>query len=470
MRIRAVRKKSDLRNAQQRTVTRLYEEPVTQAVIGMGGGKTGAALTAFRELKDDGHADDMFVLAPKRVAQLVWPAEPRHWEHLCSLKVVLVAGTQAQRLAALRTPADIYAVGIDNAQWFVEWLETQKPARFARSVLCIDELSRLKNPRSKRARALFGYLNKNENAFLSIWGLTGTPRPNGLEDQFSPLKVLTRGKLWGKSFDTWRQKFFYPLDYMQRKWAVRPESEPQLIADINSVSITIPISEMPDLPPLNAGPEFIEWVDMPRDVQPIYDKMLRHLVAELKAKGKLVTAANMAVASGKLEQLIQGFLYEDEAHNVTRFHDEKMDALLELIEQANGEPVAVAYQFIEDLQRLQQEFPGLPYFGSGTTDKQAEAYERAWNRRELPVLALHPASAGHGLNLQMGGSLLVHYGFGWSAEYYDQLIKRFHRPGMTAPFWSRPILMRRTIDELKWDRVTGKIDDQALFQRLINEV
>lgn len=465
-----MRSKSDLRAAQQRTVTRFFEEPVTQAVIGMGGGKTAAALTAFEELKAENFADDMFVLAPKRVAQLVWPAEPRHWLHLCGLKVVLVAGTAAQRLAALRTPADIYAVGLDNTQWFVDWLESQHPARFERSVLCIDELSRLKNPRSKRARALFGYLNKNPKAFLAAWGLTGTPRPNGLIDQFNPLKVLTRGKLWGKSFNDWRKKNFYPTDYMQRNWAVREEREPTLMAGINSVSVTIPLSEMPDLPPLNAGPEFIEWVDMPRDVKPVYDRMYRHLVAELKAKGKVVTAANMAVASGKLEQLIQGFLYEDDDRNVTRFHDEKMDALLELIEQANGEPVAIAYQFVEDLARLQAEFPGIPYFGSGTTDKQAEAHERAWNRKELPLLAMHPASAGHGLNLQQGGSLLVHYGFGWSAEYYDQLIKRFHRPGMTGAFFSRPILMRGTIDEMKWDRVTGKIDDQALFQKLLNEV
>lgn len=462
-----MRKKSDLRGAQQRTATRLYEHPDTQAVIGMGGGKTAAALTAFVELKEDGYAREMFVLAPKRVVQLVWPAEPRLWEHLCHLKVIHVTGTAAQRLALLKKPADIYCIGVDNTQWFVEWIKTQRAERMAKAVLCIDESSRFKNPRSKRGKALWPVAGQ----FLSRWLLTGTPRPNGYEDQFMPMKIMTGGRLWGKSFDQWRKRHFYSTDWQGHNWVVQPASVPELVTDINSVSITIALEDMPELPSLNDGPEFIEWVDMPIEIKPVYDKMKRHLVAELKKKSKLVAAANMAVASGKLEQIAQGFLYEElGSHEATRLHDAKMEALLEMIEASGGEPVMVAYTFVEDLVRLQAEFPKLPFYGSGTTDKQAVAHEAAWNDRQIPVLAVHPASVGHGLNLQHGGANLFWYGMTWSAELYDQLLKRIHRPGQTRPCFSRPILMRGTVDELKYDRVRNKISDQAAFQRFINEV
>jgi hypothetical protein len=468
-----MRSKTDLRAAQQRTITKLYEDPAVQAILGMGAGKTASALTAFAELKADGFAQDMFVLAPKRVSQLVWPAEPRLWEHLAKLKVVFVGGTAAQRAQALRTPADIYAIGIDNTQWFIDWALTQKPARLSRSVLCIDESSRFKNPRGKRGKALFSYLYRNPQAFMAIWELTGTPRPNGYEDQFMPLKLATRGKLWGKSFDRWREANFYPTDYMGYSWRVQPEKERGLIEAINTVSITIPLSEMPDVPELNDGPDFIEWVEMPHDVRVTYDTMKKHLVAELQKKGETVAAANMAVASGKLSQLAQGFLYENELQpdrGVERFHDVKMERLLELLETLDGEPALIAYDFQADLKRLQQEFPGIPYLGAGVSDKAAIEFERGWNDGRFPVAAVHPASAGHGLNLQHGGAQLFWYGMTWSAELYDQLLKRLHRPGQHRPVFSRPILMRDTVDELKYERVRNKMSAQAAFQRLLKEV
>jgi len=461
-----MRAKSDLRAAQQRTITRLYEEPATQAVLGMGAGKTASALTAFAELKADGFAQDMFVLAPKRVSQLVWPAEPRLWEHLQNLKVIFVGGTAAQRLAALKTPADIYAIGIDNTQWFIDWALTQKPARLSRSVLCIDESSRFKNPRGKRGKALFSYLYRNPQAFMAIWELTGTPRPNGYEDQFMPLKLATRGKLWGKSFDRWREANFYPTDYQGYNWALQPEKEKQIIADINTVSITIPLSDMPEVPELNDGPEFIEWVDMPKAVKPVYDTMKRHLVAEMK-KGT-IAAANMAVASGKLEQIAQGFLY-GEGDTVEHIHDAKMEVLVEMDQDIN-EPKIITYWFDEDLERLKKQFGNCPAFGKYTSDKQAAEYEAAWNRREIDRMFAQWASLSHGLNLQDGGNYFLHYCLTWSAELYDQLLKRLHRPGQHQPVFSRPILMRDTVDELKYERVRNKMSAQAAFQRLLKEV
>lgn len=502
-----MRKKSDLRDAQQRTVTALYEgvwyDPPfsgAQVVLPMGGGKTATALTAFTELRDDGHADRMYVLAPKRVANLVWPAEPKLWAHLAGLRVVRVSGTAQQRLDALNSRADVYAIGVDNAQWFVDvWLAKKAPEFFRRTILTIDELSRFKNPRGKRLKALFPHVGR----FLAVWGLTGTPRPNGYEDQFGPMKLVTAGKLWGRSFDRWRQANMYPTDYNQYNWEVMPERVPAIIADINKASITIPLSEMPDLPPLNDGPGFIEWLDMPDDLIQRYKVMQRHLVSELKKKGKSIAAANMAVASGKLCQIMQGFLYAGDAYgfdftpgteppseffrssayskaprrggvqDYERFHDAKMERLLEMIEEAGGEPVVIAYDFQADLDRLREEWPDLPYFGK--SDAADFEIEQLWNQGKLPRVGVHPASAGHGLNLQHGGSQLFWYGMTWSAELYDQLLKRFHRPGQTSSVWSRPILWRApgvltTVDELKYDRVRNKMADQALFQKLIKEV
>lgn len=458
-----MRRKTDLRAAQVRTVTRLYEHDETQAILPMGGGKTAAALTAFDEMKRDGVAKEMFVLAPKRVAMLVWPAEPLEWEHLRYLKVVVVHGAEHKRLQLLREPADIYCIGVDLTQWFVEWLKQQPIGRLNNAVLCIDELSRFKNPRGKRAKALFPLVKH----FVARWGLTGTPRPNGYEDQFMPLKLLTDGRLWGRSFDRWQRENMYPLDFNQYKWAVLPERLPAIMEGINKVSITIGPEDMPDVPELNDGPEFISWVDMPYDVEQTYKEMEKHLIAEVR-KGT-ITAANMAVASGKLAQIAQGFLYINASKDeYERLHDVKMERLHELIEEAGGEQVIIAYDFRPDLWRLQEEFPGLPYMGK--SDEDDRLFERAWNDGSMPIGALHPASAGHGLNLQHGGRQVFWYGFGWSGELYDQLLKRFHRPGQKLPVFSRPILMRGTVDEIKYSRVRDKITAQEAFRRLIKEV
>lgn len=481
-----MRKKTDLRSAQQRTITALYEgvwaDPASdftgaQVVLPMGGGKTATALSTFVELRDDGYADKMIVLAPKRVANLVWPDEPRLWEHLHRLRVVRVAGTAQQRLAALQQPADIYTIGVDNTQWLVDtYLGRKAPDFFRRTILCIDELSRFKNPRGKRAKALFPHIGR----FLAVWGLTGTPRPNGYEDQFMPMKLVTQGKLWGRSYDRWQRAHFYPTDYMQYNWELLPEHEKLLVADINKATITIPLSEMPDLPPLNDGPEFIEWVDLDRDTVDRYKFMQRHLIAELRKQGKTIAAANMAVASGKLCQILQGFLYAGgelgdvprRKQDYERFHDLKMERLLDMMEEADGEQVVVVYDFQADLDRLREEWPDLQWFGQ--SDAKDVEISRAWNAGDLPRIAVHPASAGHGLNLQFGGTQVFWYGMTWSAELYDQLLKRFHRPGQVRPVWSRPILARApgltTVDEMKYDRVVGKMADQAVFQQFLKEV
>lgn len=456
-----MRSKADLYSHQQRTVTRLYEHDATQAIIPMGGGKTAASLTAFRELQEAGEVRKGIIMAPKRVAQLVWPKEIHHWDHLADLRVSLVSGTPKQRIDALGRDADLYVIGIDNAQWMVELVKGIDPADPLFDLLCIDELSRFKNPASKRGRAL----QKIVERWDIKWGLTGTPRPNGIMDQFLPLSLLTNGELWGKSFYQWRRKNFYPTDWNQYNWEVLPNKEPDLIRDINSVSVTIGLDDMPDLPELKEDEP--HWVELPGKVRDLYKRMERDLIAELKSGD--ITAANMAVATGKLSQIVQGFLY-DEDGGAEPIHELKLEALDDIAGGINGSPLLIGYEFLEDLARIKRLFPSIPHLGRGTTDAQAEEYEAAWNRGELPFLALHPASAGHGLNLQHGGAHLAWYGLPWSAELYDQTVKRFHRPGQTRRCFSIPIMARGTVDELKFERVRNKITEQEAFRLLIDRV
>lgn len=461
-----MRKKSDLRGYQQRCVTHFYENDAVQAIVGMGGGKTVAALTAARELIDDGVIRCMLLLAPKRVAQLVWPREPGQWEHLADTKVKLIAGSPAARERALLAgDAEVYLVGIDNTQWLVDVLKKVPHEHPLFDLLCIDELSRFKNPRGKRAKALRTIIKR----FKTRWGLTGTPRPNGFEDQYAPMKLISADKAWpdDRNFDRWRVRRFMPEDHNGYTWSLRPEWTHEVLTEIQKYSFTVADADMPDLPPMQP---LFHWVELPPDAREAYDDMKRQLVAELQVGD--VVAINAAVASGKLAQAAQGFMYDTVADMrlVCQLHTEKTDELAEIMEQIGDEACLITYEFQEDLATLREMIPGLAWLGHGTSDKQAAAHEAGWNDGRLKQLALHPASAGHGLNLQLGGRRMIIYGMPWSSELYDQMIKRFWRPGQERHCFVHHILARDTVDEVKYDRVIGKMSAQDAFRKHIKEI
>jgi hypothetical protein len=471
--------KSDLRPYQQRTVTAFYERAEVQAVLPMGAGKTAAALTAIAELIDDGEIRCALVLAPKRVAQLVWPNEAKQWEHLKGLRVQLVSGGPAQRMLLLNQPADVFVIGVDNTQWLVDDV-LKHPASDHPFFDClvIDELSRFKNPRSKRAKALM----KVRKHFKNMWGLTGTPRPNGYEDQFKPLALLTDNKLRGtdeKTFDAWQQKRFIRMvreDDGTMKiasaaippeacvWVIREEWEARTIAEINKVTVTIDEADMPELPELTT---VVHWVDLPADARKAYDDMERHLVAEIRKRG--IAAVSSGVAAGKLAQIANGYIYADGAGDVEHLHSAKYELLEEMLLDLE-ENALIAYEYKEGLRLLQAMLPGLPYLGAGVSDTKAASHERHWNMGVTSRLALHPASAGHGLNLQHGGSQMIWPELTWSAELYDQTVKRFHRPGQKKLCFNHLILARDTIDEEKYNRVVMKMGSQSAFVRLLKKV
>jgi SNF2 family DNA or RNA helicase len=456
-----MRTKADLRPYQQRAVTHFYEHPEVQAVMPMGAGKTAAALTAIHELMGDGEIRCAIVLAPKKVAQMVWPAETSEWAHLAGLKVQHVSGTPTKRMLQMSQQAHVYVIGVDNTKWLVDEILAGLPALHPLfDLLVIDESSRFKSPQSKRLRDLMG-VRKN---FRNIWGLTGTPRPNGYEDCFGPLKLLTNGRLWGKSFHRWREQRFQATDYNGYNWTIRPEWEARTLADINTVTFTMKPEEMPELPELTT---IVHWVELPATARTAYKSMERRLLAALD--NRTIAAVSAGVAAGKLSQMANGFVYGDGNEDAVTLHTEKSDMLTEMTATLD-EHCLIAYEFVEDLRVLVDLYPGLPNLGAGVSDQLAAWRADAWNKGELPRLALHPASAGHGLNLQRGGNHIFWYGVPWSAELYDQTIKRFHRPGQTKRCFNHLILARDTIDEVKYARVVQKMGAQEAFKEYLRKV
>lgn len=458
-----MRSKADMHGYQNRAATWLYEHDVGQAVLSMGSGKTVIGLTTIRELIDDGHIRCAVVLAPKRVAQLVWPAEPPQWGHLAGMKVCVVAGDPAERAALLASDAEVYVIGIDNVKWLVALLSLLPPDHRLFDLLCIDELSRFKSPRSKLATK---HLNKIIDRFKIRWGLTGTPRPNDYIDQFRPLQLLTANGLFKpRSFDTWRRKHFLS-DYQGFNWTIRPESETKIIKQIASVSFTIDPSEMPELPEMTT---VVHWVDLPPKVMKLYRDMERDLLAKVGEKSFMAVSAG--VASGKLAQIAQGFLYGEGGNaEVEHLHAAKADKLVDLVEALDGNPALLVYGFVEDLRVMQELYSGLPFLGNGTSDAKAALYEKGWNENLFPLLALHPASAGHGLNLQRGGNQMIVYDMPWSAELFDQTRKRFWRQGQVKRCFEHIILARGTVDEIKYDRVVNKMADQDAFTKYLKRI
>lgn len=432
--------------------------------MGMGSGKTASALTAIREMIDDGQIRCALTLAPKRVAQLVWMREHLEWEHLASMKIQLVSGTPAQRLQKLMAPGfDIYVVGKDNTQWLVDFLKKLPPSHQLFDLLNIDEISAFKSPRGKRFKALRLIIER----FGTVWGLTGTPRPNGYEDQYPLLKLLSKNKIWPGTFDKWRMTRFIPdqtYDLKSATWSIRPDWEERTKRDIARWSFTVDEKDLPELDPIQP---VYHWVTLPPKVRAYYKDMERHLLA--KSENWSVLAQTAAVSSGKLAQIAQGFMYDEQGETID-LHHEKDDLLADLLEGLNGQSSLIAYEFKEDLRRLRSLVPGLPWFGAGTTDKQALQNEADWNARRIQFLGLHPASAGHGLNLQFGGSQCIMYGMPWSAELFDQLLKRFHRPGQKFQCFVHYIFARDTVDCIKYDRVHNKIGAQEAFRRYLERI
>jgi len=452
-----------LRSYQSRAATWLYERDAAFLIAPLGAGKGAAALTALSDLIRDEHRRHALVIAPKLVATSVWPAEIALWPHLQHLRIAVLNGTPARRQALLGAAAarEITAIGVDLVPWLAGEIAALPDDHPLFDVLIVDETSRLKDPSGKRARALL----KLAGRFHTRWGLTGTPRPNSSMDLFMPAAIVTDGALWGRAFVPWQKQHFRPRDPFGREWVALPGAEAKIIASFGTVAMTVADEDMPDLPPINVVESHI---GLPDEVMKRYRKMARDLLTT--AEGRTIEATSPMIATGKLAQMANGFIYDAGNEDAVFVHDLKIEWLRELVESLDGEPLLIAYEFIEDLRTIRRALGEVPALGGATSAREALPLIAEWNEGALPLLAFHPAAAGHGLNLQHGGSRMAWLSPSWSAELTQQAIARIYRPGQMRHVTIHVCIATRTVDEMKRDRVLGKMSAQEAFRRHLEQI
>jgi len=419
-------------NYQAYAIEKIIENPACGLLLDMGLGKTIITLTAIDELMYNYfEVNKVLVIAPLRVAKMTWSQELEKWDHLENLNLSKVLGTQKQRIEALKSEADIYIINRENTEWLVNLYGKSWPF----DMVVIDELSSFKSNRARRFKAL----RKVRPLIKRIVGLTGTPTPNGLIDLWPQMYLLDRGERLGKTITGYREKYFVPG---RKNWQTgvvyeynpKPGAEEQIYERISDICVSMKAEDYLEVPELIEIPVEIELET--KDYQK-YKQFERDLLLPV-SEDEDITALSAAVLSNKLLQMANGAIYDDE-RNVHIIHDEKLKALEEIIEAANGKPVIVYYNYKHDLERIQKYF-------SGTRTLETEKDIKDWNDGKIPILLLHPASAGHGLNLQAGGNTIVWFGLNWSLELYQQANARLHRQGQTSRVSCYHLITKGTID------------------------
>lgn len=407
----------------------IIDHPVAAILLDMGLGKSVITLTAINDLiYNRFEVNRVLVIAPLRVANNTWPDEIKKWDHLSHLTYSVVTGNKQQRLAALRQDVNLYIINRENLKWLVE----DYGVPFFYDMIVIDELSSFKSYRSQR----FKCLKKLRPHVKRIVGLTGTPSSNGLMDLWAEFRVLDMGQRLGRYITHYRTTYFDPdkrNQHMVFTYKPKPGAEQQIYQQISDITISMKSKDYLKLPPLTMN---TVKVHLSNQEAAVYDTMRDQLVVD--TAGKQIDALNAASLSNKLSQMANGTVYDDNRNQVL-IHDRKLDALEDLIEAANGKPVLVAYWFKHDLERIKQRFEVREI---KTTKDISD-----WNQGTIPVGVIHPASAGHGLNLQAGGSTLIWYGLTWSLELYQQTNARLWRQGQTDPVVLHHIITENTIDE-----------------------
>ncbi len=434
----------------QRYATEYIEtHPVAAVLLDMGLGKTSITLTALNNLLFDSfEVRRILVIAPLRVARNTWGAEIEKWDHLNSLHYSVAVGTETERLSALKKSADIYLINRENVQWLI--MESGIPFDF--DMVVIDELSSFKNHQTKRFKALMKVRPKVKR----IVGLTGTPSSNGLMDLWAEFRLLDMGERLGRFIGQYRTSYFRPDKQNGQvvfSYKPLPGAEKQIYSRISDITISMKSTDHLRMPEL-INSRYTVYLSEKENSR--YAELKEELVLQLP-DGE-VTAANAASLSGKLSQMANGAVYTDAGETVP-VHERKLDALEDIIEAANGKPVLVAYWFRHDLERITERLQKLkiPYARLDT-----DGSIRKWNAGEITVALIHPASAGHGLNLQSGGNTLVWFGLTWSLELYQQTVARLWRQGQESEtVVVQHIITKGTIDERIMKALSEKDTTQA---------
>lgn len=453
-------KKEQLHDYQRRSADMIVNNFNCGLFLDCGMGKTVSTLTAIQELREIGFIDKVLIIAPKKVAQVTWKDEINNWEHLKGLRISVIDGTAAQRRAAMMADADIYTVSRDNVVWLVV---EHGGVKLPYDMVVIDELSSFKNYASKRFKAL-----RRVRKFIPrVVGLTGTPAPNGLIDLWAQMFLIDEGKRLGKTITGYRDRFFTAgrrngdIVYQWDLKSPAEETEQKISELIKDICISMSAEDYLKMPDKLMYYDRVKLSD--KDFK-AYKTFEREQVLEFIESGETITAASAAALSNKLQQFANGAMY-DADRKVLQLHDEKIEKLKELVEAANGQPVLIAYTFKHDLDKIMD---ALKEYEPVKLEKPEQIAD--WNAGKINVLVTHPASAGHGLNLQKGGHIMIWYGLTWALELYQQFNARLYRQGQKKPVSIHHIIATDTVDEKIIKSLDGKDTTQRSLMDAIKEI
>lgn len=437
---------------QEYAIQRIIDTPYIALLLEMGLGKTVSTLTAINVLLQDFEVIKPLVIAPLRVAENTWPSEIEKWDHLQHLRISKVLGSSDQRRRALRTEADLYVINREN----VEWLVSELGSKWDFDMVVIDESSSFKSHQSKRFRAL----RRVRPLIKRVVALTGTPAPNSLMDLWAQIYLLDQGERLGKTITGFRDRYFLPgkrNGHIVYDWKAKKEAEERIYEAIGDIVVSMKAEDWLELPEKIELTVPIKIAGKPWE---LYKKLERDLLLEYEDAD--VVAQTAAVLSNKLLQMASGAVY-DEQRGVKLIHDAKLDQLEDDIEAANGKPMMVFYYYQHSLDRIMQRFPQARVLRKG---KEGIEDIRAWNNDEIPILCLHPKSAGHGLNLQESScQTLIWFDQIWSLEEYLQANARVHRQGQKNRVVIRRYVAEGTMDEEAVEAIERKNTGQeALMQ------
>ena len=459
---------NDLYQYQQHSITHILENTGCGLFLEMGLGKTVSTLTAIDQLINDRfEVNRVLVVAPLRVAEDVWTTEASKWDHLKHLRISVVLGTEKQRKLALLKKADIYVINRENAVWLV----SHYGGAFPFDMLVIDELSSFKSPKAARFKALRMIRPKVNR----VVGLTGTPAPNSLLDLWSQVYLLDQGARLGKTITEYRNKYFRVTDDSQyTQWKkyelVKPGDgrsdnyyENKIYDKVGDICISMKAEDYLELP------ERIDRdvvIRLHGDAYNQYQEFERKQILALSEADE-ITAINAAALTTKLLQFANGAVY-DENKNYHIVHDEKLDRLEEIIDAANGQPVLVFYSYQHDADRIRKKFASLkPVLMKSAKTGETGKIIKSWNDGNILLMVAHPASAGHGLNLQAGGNIIVWFGLPWSLELYQQANARLHRQGQTKPVIVHRLIASGTMDEDVLAALDSKAGGQEALMKAV---
>ena len=431
---------------QQLAERHIYQTPRCGLFLEMGLGKTVVTLTAINNLiYDSFEISKALVIAPLRVAEDTWSRESEKWDHLKHLRISKILGTPKQRRKAIAADADIYIVNRENVVWLCNEL-SQIGDGWDFDAVIIDELSSFKSPKAQRFKALRKYITRSSR----VIGLTGTPAPNGLIDLWSQIYLLDGGERLGKTVTGFRERYFVPNQRNQTtifNYKPKPEAEENINEKISDICISMKADDWLEMP---ERIDSIQTVKLSEKEMAAYEKFEKD--AYLQFLEGEVTATSAAALTGKLLQYSNGAMYLPEG-GYGKTSEKKLDMLEELVEAANGKPVLCFYSFRHDLERIREKFPKARKLESSKdiTD---------WNNGEIPMLLAHPAGAGHGLNLQAGGHIIVWFGLTWSLELYQQANARLYRQGQQEAVIIHHLITEGTMDSHVLESLQGKKDVQ----------